>query len=224
VSPPVSSAIRVQSPDTVADSATALVRRGPRLRVCAQPLLRSLHACDVQAENQERRPNRRLGRRNRVEKTTPRKAPRLCHANHRRYDIRGVLERSAIPSQEAEPARQQEASLRRQYLFEERKRQELVPADSHHSLKDGAPNPSNIRADTSANRMLFSNDFTYWGGAGPQIPARFLNYGSDHISLLVGRNHKNNFPPAFVEQFVAWIRSRGESGYLGEPLDWCRTP
>jgi hypothetical protein len=96
-------------------------------------------------------------------------------------------------------------------------------ANSHHSLTDGTPNPSNVRADTSADRMLFSDDFIYWGGSGPQIPAGFLNYGPNHVSLLVGRNHKNNFPPAFVERFVAWIRSRGESGYRGEPLDWCRT-
>jgi hypothetical protein len=97
-------------------------------------------------------------------------------------------------------------------------------ANSHHSLTDGSPNQSNIRADTNANRVLLSDDFIYWGGSGPQVPARFLSYGPNHVSLLVGRNHKNNFPPAFVEQFVAWIRSRGESGYLGEPLDWCRTP
>jgi len=97
-------------------------------------------------------------------------------------------------------------------------------ADSHHSLTDGTPNPSNIRADTAANRVLFSEDFIYWGGSGPQVPAGFLNYGPDHETLLVGRNHKSVFPQAFVEKFVAWIRSRGETGYLGEPLDWCRTP
>jgi hypothetical protein len=96
-------------------------------------------------------------------------------------------------------------------------------ANSHHSLPDGSPNQSNICADTGANRILFSDNFIYWGGSGPQVPARFLNYGPGHVSLLVGRNHKNNFPQAFVDEFVAWIRSRGESGYMGEPLDWCRT-
>lgn len=97
-------------------------------------------------------------------------------------------------------------------------------ANSHHSLTDGTPNPSNVRADTSANRMLFSDDFIYWGGSGPQVPAKFLNYGPDHETLLVGRNHKSNFPQAFVDEFVAWIRSRCETGYMAEPLDWCRTP
>jgi hypothetical protein len=36
--------------------------------------------------------------------------------------------------------------------------------NSHHSLTDGSPNESNVRADTSANRVLFSDDFVYWGG------------------------------------------------------------
>lgn len=97
-------------------------------------------------------------------------------------------------------------------------------ADSHHTLEDGSPNQLNITTDTSANRVLVSNDFIYWGGSGPQVPARFLNYGPNHISLFVVRNHKNKFPQAFVEQFVAWIRSRGEAGFVSEPLDWCRTP
>ena len=96
--------------------------------------------------------------------------------------------------------------------------------NSHHSMKDGTPNDSNIVADTSADRVLISDDFVYWGGSGLQIPPKFLNYGPTHVSLLVGRNHKNNFPCAFVEEFVAWIRSLGVKGHMGEPLDWCRTP
>ena len=95
--------------------------------------------------------------------------------------------------------------------------------NSHHSLTDGTPNESNVSADTGADRILVSDDFFYWGGTGPQIPARFLNYGPQHVNLCVGRNHKNNFPQPFVEEFVAWIRSLGEKGYAGEPLDWRRT-
>jgi putative DNA base modification enzyme with NMAD domain len=134
------------------------------------------------------------------------------------------LERSAIPSQEAEPAGQQEAGIRDNIYSRDSKAKRWCQADSHHSLTDGTPNPLNVRADTSADRILFSDDFMYWGGSGPPIPAGFLNYGPNHVSLLVGRNHKNSFPEAFVEKFVAWIRSQGETGYLGEPLDWCRTP
>jgi hypothetical protein len=99
-----------------------------------------------------------------------------------------------------------------------------LQADSHHSFEDGSPNQNNVVADTSADRMLFSDDFVYWGGSGPLLPAKFLNYGPRHITLCAGRGHKNDFPPAFVDEFVRWIRSLGESGYVGEPLDWSRTP
>jgi hypothetical protein len=97
-------------------------------------------------------------------------------------------------------------------------------ADSHHSLKDGSPNMSNVVADTGANRVLFSDDFIYWGGSGPQLPAKFLGGGPRRESLLAGRGHRNGFPPELVQDFVAWIRSLGEKGYSGEPDDWRRTP
>lgn len=95
--------------------------------------------------------------------------------------------------------------------------------NSHHSLEDGSANKANVADDTQTDRVLVSTDFVYWGGRGPRIPAKFLNYGRDHTSLCVGRNHKCNFPARFVEEFVAWIRSLEEFGYSGEPLDWSRT-
>jgi putative DNA base modification enzyme with NMAD domain len=97
-------------------------------------------------------------------------------------------------------------------------------ANSHHSMPDGSPNKLNIATDTQADRVLISDDFVYWGGSGPRLPQKFLNYGPQHISLCAGRGHKSSFPPDFVQDFVAWIRSLNEKGYVGEPLDWSRTP
>jgi hypothetical protein len=97
-------------------------------------------------------------------------------------------------------------------------------ANSHHSLTDGSPNPSNVTADTATDRVLVSDDFVYWGGSGPELPPRFLNYGPQHVSLRVVRNHKNAFPFGFVEEFIAWIRSLNQKGYMGDPLDWRQTP
>ena len=96
--------------------------------------------------------------------------------------------------------------------------------NSHHSLTDGSPNESNVVADTNADRVLISDDFVYWGGSGPPLPQKFLSYGTQGINLCAGRGHKNNFPPAFVQEFIAWIRSLDVKGYVSEPLDWCRTP
>jgi hypothetical protein len=97
-------------------------------------------------------------------------------------------------------------------------------ANSHHSFDNGKPNESNIKADTATDRVLLSNDFVYWGGSGPPLPSKFLNYGSQHLSLCARRNHKNKFPLAFVNEFVGWLHSLNEKGYVGDPLDWCRTP
>jgi hypothetical protein len=96
--------------------------------------------------------------------------------------------------------------------------------NSHHSLKDGSPNPVNIAADTATNRILFSDDFVYWGGSGPELPKRFLHYGPRHENIRAGYGHRNLFSPELVKDFVSWIRSLNETGYCGEPLDWRRTP
>jgi len=96
--------------------------------------------------------------------------------------------------------------------------------NSHHSLTDGSVNESNLVADTKTDRVLVSDDFVYWGGQGPRLPQKFLDYGPQRVTLRVGRNHKNDFPPGFVQDFIAWIRSLNEKGYVGEPLDWRRTP
>ena len=97
-------------------------------------------------------------------------------------------------------------------------------ANSHHSMPDGSANRSNVVADTKAVRVLTSDDFVYWGGAGPSLPQKFLKYGTPGISLCAGRGHKNNLPPALVQEFIDWIRSLAVKGYAGQPLDWSRTP
>ncbi len=90
--------------------------------------------------------------------------------------------------------------------------------DSHHSYKDGIPNPHNIKNDTQTDRVLVGSEYAYWGGAGPQINGGFRNYKGHDI--CAGRNQKSNFPQGLVDDFVQWSRSRGALGYLGDPLDW----
>jgi hypothetical protein len=88
--------------------------------------------------------------------------------------------------------------------------------NSHHSLRDGRPNPANVSHDTQRDRVLISTDYTYWGGGGPPIPSRFAE-------LYVGRGHRINFRAGFEDEFVTWFRSLGEVGYQGQPLDWPRS-
>jgi hypothetical protein len=97
-------------------------------------------------------------------------------------------------------------------------------ANSHHSRDDGTVNLANVANDTQADRVLVSDDFVYWGGSGPKLPAHLLKSGPHHVSLCAVRGHKNNFPSAFVHDVVDWIRSFADKGRVGEPLDWSRTP
>ncbi|MCH8838395.1 MAG: hypothetical protein IIA60_11460 [Candidatus Marinimicrobia bacterium] len=64
--------------------------------------------------------------------------------------------------------------------------------DSHHSHEGGLPNQGNISNDTQTNRVLLSEDFTYWGGYGPEIPSKYLN--NNGFNICAKRGHKSRFP------------------------------
>jgi hypothetical protein len=88
-----------------------------------------------------------------------------------------------------------------------------IQANSHHSMADGTTNTLNLEADTQADRVLISSEFTYWGGEGPVIPAGFAQF-------IARRGHKSNFTPRAVEEFLDWCCSSGETGRVGVPLKW----
>jgi hypothetical protein len=47
--------------------------------------------------------------------------------------------------------------------------------DSHHSNPDGSTNALNLKTDTSANSVLISRRFFYFGKEAPLVPARILH-------------------------------------------------
>ena len=94
-------------------------------------------------------------------------------------------------------------------------------ANSHHSWRDGSPNPHNICRDTSPDKVLISDVYSYWGGSGPDIPARFRNWNGCDI-CKAGTGHKSRFPKDMVEAFVAWFYSLAVTGFRSPPLDWCK--
>lgn len=94
--------------------------------------------------------------------------------------------------------------------------------DSHHSYPDGTPNEANVTNDTQADRVLISDDYVYWGGSGPALPERLRNF--EGLDLCGGRGHKNAFPDEMIEEFIAWLRLRGDKEYCGVPLDWVKSP
>lgn len=94
--------------------------------------------------------------------------------------------------------------------------------NSHHSHSDGSPNKRNIENDTQTDRVLIGFNYIYWGGAGPAVPKAFRNYKG--FDICAGRGHKNRFPKKMVLDFVEWLSNREVRGFVGEPLDWARTP
>ena len=98
-----------------------------------------------------------------------------------------------------------------------RKTKRWLQENSHHSRNGGRTNLFNLQRDTGVNRVLVAARFTYWGGSGPKIPARFS--GSDTDVLVVGQGHKCRFPPEFEQRFVRWIEQR-TPGYAGDPYEF----
>lgn len=90
--------------------------------------------------------------------------------------------------------------------------------NSHHSLKDGSPNPDNVRHDTQTDRVLVSDDFTYWGGDGPAIPPRFRDW--EGFDICANRGHKCQFPDDLVTAFTEWLATMWGPGYVGRPAEW----
>ena len=90
--------------------------------------------------------------------------------------------------------------------------------DSHHSYVNGRQNPHNIQHDTQTDRVIISDDFTYWGGAGPRIPSKYRSWKG--VDICARRHHKSNFPSRLVSDFIDWYSSLSVKGYAGEPIDW----
>lgn len=91
---------------------------------------------------------------------------------------------------------------------------------SHHSLRDGSPNPVNVTNDTNPNRLLLSDHFAYFGAAAPKIPPDVRSHRGDDICAL--RYHKVNFSECHVEQFLAWFEGLGVRGQDGTPREWSK--
>lgn len=96
-----------------------------------------------------------------------------------------------------------------------------VQTDCRHSLEDGSPNADHIRRDTSADAVLISERFSYFGAEGPELPRTLRTWGDANIDLAEpGRDHTYTaYPPEMIQDFVTWFNSL-ESGYQHPPKDW----
>jgi hypothetical protein len=95
-----------------------------------------------------------------------------------------------------------------------------VQEDSHHSRSNGKTFKINLEHDTQTDRVLISSDFVYFGGSAIAIPAPFKT--AANRLWKIGPGHRSNFPEAYVERVVEWLRSLGVWGYQGRPAEFAK--
>lgn len=90
--------------------------------------------------------------------------------------------------------------------------------DSHHSNPDGTINPVNLAKDTSADRVLISRDFFYFGKSAPAIPNTIL----EGLGYKNGIGHRK-FGMAIASDLINWLRtthSKDHNLVCADPFDF----
>ncbi|MGC4407320.1 MULTISPECIES: hypothetical protein [Rhizobium] len=86
---------------------------------------------------------------------------------------------------------------------------------SFHSLPNGDVNKTNLKTDTgSTNKILVSSTFGYYGVRAVTIPGEFASI------IPHGRGHRTKIQGCSVSEFVDWLLSEAEQGFVGEPSGW----
>ena len=73
--------------------------------------------------------------------------------------------------------------------------------DSHHSNPDGTTNEANLAKDTSADRVLISRDFYYFGKLAPTVPSKILN----GLGYKNGIGHRK-YDLERASKLLCWVR------------------
>jgi hypothetical protein len=91
--------------------------------------------------------------------------------------------------------------------------------DSHHSFAGGVWNADNADRDLSANRVLISNDFVYWGNLAPEIPAELRSFDENDLYPERVRDYRRHYSDPFKAKADEWFQQcpRGRSG---RPISW----
>ncbi|CAE6687026.1 hypothetical protein [Xanthomonas arboricola] len=91
-----------------------------------------------------------------------------------------------------------------------------VQEDSHHSWEKGILNDANLRRDTSADHVLISDDYIYFGENPFLIPAELRRI------FKPGRNYKCNFSDKDLDALEGLFQSFNSRGLQGFPADFAK--
>ncbi|MET0106059.1 MAG: hypothetical protein ABW072_13095 [Sedimenticola sp.] len=91
---------------------------------------------------------------------------------------------------------------------------EWVQEDSHHSYENGLVNMHNLERDTSADFVLISDHFYFFGVLAPEMP--------DHLAEHIRKKGPGYRCPeeALGLELVDIIESSHEMGYNGDPIQF----
>ncbi len=96
-----------------------------------------------------------------------------------------------------------------------------VQLDSHHSNPDGTRNLLNVNKDTSADRVLISRDFYYFGRNASPVPHKVLN-----ALGYKNRIGHRKFDSSRSDAFVNWLLKDHKADrnlVVGDPFDFEQT-
>lgn len=91
-----------------------------------------------------------------------------------------------------------------------------LQADSHHSNSDGSTNFINLKKDTSANSVLISNNFYYFGVSAEAVPSEILQ----RMGYKNQIGHRT-FTGTTGDEFLAWLKtSTPRNRLMADPFDF----
>lgn len=101
-----------------------------------------------------------------------------------------------------------------------RSRGRWIQEDSHHSLARGRPNAANVANDTSADRVLLSRTFVYYGASAPALPRRFRSFGRGGEDVCCLRQGHRVLSAPLAHAFETWLESDRAKGLRGLPWEF----
>lgn len=75
---------------------------------------------------------------------------------------------------------------------------------SHHTHPDGSTNHLNLDRDTSSDKVLWSEDFVYFGRSAIPIPPALRNFHGDDLYPSV-RDYRNSYAADMIAAVEAWF-------------------
>jgi len=94
-----------------------------------------------------------------------------------------------------------------------------IQEDSHHSHPDGTANISNLTTDTSADAVLISDTFYYFGKAAPEVPKPIF----EELGYRNARNYRVFDVEPDGIKFISWIQKTfldAKDTILEDPFDF----